>query len=254
MEKRKILRNFVGPILFILAWETITRLELVSYFALPPFSIAVRTLFSLIIKGTVFIHIAYSLYRSLSGLFIAILLGVVLGVVIGLSRWGKLIAGPIFEMLRPISPVALVSVGLFWFGLGSPSIIFATAWGCFFPVVLNTINGVRDVNNIYLLSAMSMGADSKTILREVILPSALPSILTGIRISTGISLIVIIAGEMMFAAKSGLGFLLIDGYYRHEPEKVYAIIIIIGLLGALLNTIIVKFQDRVLRWRKGLTI
>jgi len=254
MEKEKFLRNLTGPILFILVWETITRLELVSYFALPPFSIALKTLFYLIIKGSVFLHIFHSLFRAISGLFIAIFFGVMLGVVIGLSKWGKIIANPIFEMLRPISPVALVSVGLFWFGLGSPSIIFATAWGCFFPVALNTISGIRDVNNIYLLSAISMGADSKTIFREVILPSALPSIITGIRISTGISLIVIIAGEMMFAAKSGLGFLLIDGYYRHEPARVYAIIIIIGLLGAFFNTVILKFQNRLLRWRKGLTI
>jgi len=254
VKKEKVLRNLIGPILFILVWETITRLELVSYFALPPFSIALKTLFYLIIKGSVFLHIFHSLSRAISGLFIAIFFGVMLGVVIGLSQWGKAIASPIFEMLRPISPVALVSVGLFWFGLGSPSIIFATAWGCFFPVVLNTISGIRDVNNIYLFSAISMGADSKTIFREVVLPSALPSIITGIRISTGISLIVIIAGEMMFAAKSGLGFLLIDGYYRHEPERVYAMIIIIGLLGAFFNTVILKFQNRLLRWRKGLTL
>ena len=254
MEKNNFLKNLIGPILFMLIWETITRLELVSYFALPPFSIAMKTLFVLVKKGTVFLHIFESLFRAISGLCIAIFLGVILGVVIGLTRWGKIIASPIFEMLRPISPVALVSIGLFWFGLGSPSIIFATTWGCFFPVALNTISGIRNVNNIHLFSAKSMGADSKTIFWEVILPSALPSIITGIRISTGISLIVIIAGEMMFAAKSGLGFLLIDGYYRHEPEKVYAIIIIIGLLGAFFNTVIVKFENRLLRWREGLTI
>lgn len=251
---RELVKRSVAPALFLAAWELAPRLGVVSSFAIPPFSDAMTVLFELMAGGALFEHIGISLFRAMTGLAIATVLGVWLGVLLGMSGTAHDMISLLVELLRPISPIALVSVGLFLFGIGSPPIIFATVWGCFFPIVLNTIAGVRGVNRLYVDSARSMMASRVTIFRDVVWPAALPSILTGFRISTGISLIVIIAGEMMYAAKSGLGFLAMDGFHRFEQARVYGVIVVIGILGYGLNVVQMRIQRYALRWQRGITL
>jgi NitT/TauT family transport system permease protein len=157
----------------------------------------------------------------------------------------------LFQLLRPIPPIAYIPMSMLWFGLGNPPAIFLIALGAFFPVLMNTIAGVRQVDGIYLRAARNLGASGTTMFLRVILPAAVPYILTGMRIGIGTAFIVVIVAEMI-AVNNGLGFRISEAREYFWSDKIIAGMITIGLLGLAIDVGMNKLNNHLLRWHRGL--
>jgi len=196
-------------------------------------------------SGTWWSNTVFSTQRVAQGFGLAIALGVPLGILIG---WSRLTARLMVQVLRPIPITAWLPFSIAVFGirdLGSISLIFV---GGFFAIVVNTTQGARDVDKNLVRAARMMGASSWTLLRRVVLPAALPNIVTGMRIGLGIAWTAVVAAEMV-AVKSGLGYVLWDAYYVGRMDIVLADMASIGIMGYLSDRLIVTIERRVLRWR-----
>ena len=158
---------------------------------------------------------------------------------------------PLLQVLRPIPPIAYIPLSILWFGLGNPPAVFLIAIGAFFPVLINTITGVRAVDNIYLRAAHNLGASQFTIFRRVILPAATPYILSGMRIAIGTAFIVVIVAEMI-AVNNGLGFRILEAREYFWSDKIIAGMLSIGLIGLAIDTLVNRLNNHLLRWHRGL--
>jgi ABC-type nitrate/sulfonate/bicarbonate transport system permease component len=192
-------------------------------------------------------HTAASLQRAALGLGLATAIGIGLGVSMGAWAGVRRIVSPLVEVCRPIPPISLIPLAIFWLGIGDESKIFLIFVACVFPILLNTINGVLGVDvglvNVY----RTMGAGRWRTLWHVLLPAAAPQILTGFRISVGIALIVLVAAEMV-AAVDGLGYMILNAERTWQLEAMFAGIITISVIGFVLNQVILLVGQRFLHW------
>jgi NitT/TauT family transport system permease protein len=199
--------------------------------------------------GTWLAAVIASTQRVAMGFSVAAFAGVVIGTMIARSRLAADIFDPILQTLRPIPVSAWVPFSLVFFGLSAASAVFLVTLGAFFPVVLNSVAGVRHVSEIHLRSARMLGAGVTRSLWLVILPSALPSIFVGLRLAIGLSWVLLIVAEMV-AVKSGLGYELWNAYYYNRMDVIVAAMLTIGLLGFVSDRLLLLISRRVLRWRE----
>ena len=192
-----------------------------------------------------------SLYRVVVGFAVGAVLALPLGLAMGASRIAYAWMNPLVQLLRPIPPIAYIPLSILWFGLGNPPAIFLIALGAFFPVLMNTIAGVRQVDGIYLRAARNLGASGPTLFLRVILPAAVPYILTGMRIGIGTAFIVVIVSEMI-AVNNGLGFRILEAREYFWSDKIIAGMISIGILGLAIDAGMNKLNNYLLRWHRGL--
>jgi NitT/TauT family transport system permease protein len=249
-----IVRRIFLPVVFIVLWYLVTHIwMLMSPILLPPVGDVLQAAVDMTRSLELLEHAADSLKRVILGFIAATVLGLSLGTIIGLYRKLEDIADGMVSILRPIPPLAWIPIAILWFGIGDASGIFIVTYAAFFPILLNTIAGVRDVDRILIRAAKSLGANDQFIVRHVILPAALPSIMTGLRIGLGISWMAIVAAELI-AAQSGLGYMI--EYYRRliMTEKVVLGMITIGVIGFIMDLIFRKVQNLIIPWRKGLKI
>ena len=198
-------------------------------------------------SGTLLDHATASTARVLAGFFLGSGLGIIFGLLIGLSRLVERMFDPTIQVLRNIPVTAWVPLALVFFGIGNPPSVFLIALGAFFPSVVNTTHGVRQTDVTLVRASRMMGATYGELLRKVIFPAALPSIMTGIRLSLGIAWVLVVVAEML-AVRSGLGYLLNDAYLFYRNDVVIATMAIIGLLGFLSDKIVIAVRMRVLSW------
>lgn len=203
------------------------------------------------VSGELIIDALGSLYRVVVGFAVGAGLALPLGLAMGASRIVYAWMNPLVQLLRPIPPIAYIPLSMLWFGLGNPPAIFLIAIGAFFPVLMNTIAGVRQVDGIYLRAARNLGATGSTMFRRVILPAAVPYILTGMRIGVGTAFIVVIVSEMI-AVNNGLGFRINEAREYFWSDKIIAGMITIGLLGLAIDWGMNKLNNHLLRWHRGL--
>jgi NitT/TauT family transport system permease protein len=203
------------------------------------------------LSGELIIDSLGSLYRVVVGFAVGAGLGLPLGLAMGASRIVYAWMNPLAQLLRPIPPIAYIPLSILWFGLGNPPAIFLIAIGAFFPVLMNTIAGVRQVDGIYLRAARNLGAGGATMFLRVILPAAVPYILTGMRIGVGTAFIVVIVSEMI-AVNNGLGFRILEAREYFWSDKIIAGMITIGLLGLAIDVGMNKLNNYLLRWHRGL--
>lgn len=202
-------------------------------------------------SGELIIDSLGSLYRVVVGFAVGAGLALPLGLAMGASRIAYAWMNPLVQLLRPIPPIAYIPLSMLWFGLGNPPAIFLIAIGAFFPVLMNTIAGVRQVDGIYLRAARNLGASGSTMFRRVILPAAVPYILTGMRIGVGTAFIVVIVSEMI-AVNNGLGFRINEAREYFWSDKIIAGMITIGLLGLAIDWGMSQLNNHLLRWHRGL--
>ena len=198
--------------------------------------------------GTWFSNLQYSTMRVVQGFAMAVLLGVPLGLAIGWSRTAALMLDPMVQGMRPIPITAWLPFSIALFGIRDFGSIFLIFIGGFYAIVVNTTQGARDVDRNLVRAATMMGASPGQLLRRVVLPAAMPSIFTGLRIGLGISWTAVIVSEMV-AVKSGLGYVLWDAYYVGRMDIVLADMASIGIMGYLSDRLIVMIERRVLVWR-----
>jgi taurine transport system permease protein len=241
-----------ATILVVLAaWALSARLQLVSPVFLPS-PAAVWTKFIVVINdgfvdATLLQHVTASLGRVFAALLAAIVIGVPVGLAIGISTVGRGIFDPLLEFLRPIPPLAYLPLVIIWFGIGEPSKILVIAIAMLAPVALSTASGVRGVSQERINAARSLGATRAQVVRHVILPSALPSILTGLRIALGAGWSTLVAAELV-AATRGLGFMIQSAAQFLVTDVVVMGILVIATIAFVLEFIIRRIERQLVPW------
>jgi NitT/TauT family transport system permease protein len=206
---------------------------------------------SWIFSGELIVDSAGSMYRVLAGFAVGAGLALPLGLAMGANKHAYAWLNPLVQVLRPIPPIAYIPLSILWFGLGNPPAVFLIALGAFFPVLMNTIAGVRQVDGIYLRAARSLGANRRTMFVRVILPAAIPYILSGMRIGIGTAFIVVIVSEMI-AVNNGLGFRILEAREYFWSAKIVAGMVTIGLWGLAIDLGMNRLNNHLLRWHRGL--
>jgi NitT/TauT family transport system permease protein len=200
-------------------------------------------------SGAWFDHAFASTWRVFAGFGWGIALGIFLGLLIGLSRIMERVFDPTIQVLRNIPVTAWVPLSLVFFGIGNSPAIFLIGLGAFFPAVVNTVHGVRQLDVTLYKAARMMGANERELLVRVILPGALPSVMTGLRLSMGIAWVLVVVAEIL-AVRSGLGYLLNDAYQFYRNDVVIAAMLSIGVLGFLSDRLVVLVRDQLLSWNR----
>ncbi|RWB01510.1 MAG: ABC transporter permease subunit [Mesorhizobium sp.] len=239
-------------ILVVLAlWALSARLQLVSPVFLPS-PIAVWNKFITVardgfVDATLLQHAVASLWRVFAALVAALAIGVPVGLAIGISTIGRGIFDPLLEFLRPIPPLAYLPLVIIWFGIGEPSKILVITISMLAPVALSTASGVRGVSQERINAARSLGATQRQVVRHVILPSALPSILTGLRIALGAGWSTLVAAELV-AATRGLGFMIQSAAQFLVTDVVVMGILVIAAIAFVLEFTIRRIERVLVPW------
>lgn len=247
------IQRFLAIILFLALWEALPRFGFVDPFFLPMLSVVLDAILAMLKTGELFQHLGASLQRTLIGFFLGFVVSVALGLLIGWFSKVERFADPLLQAFRQTSALALFPVFILFFGIGEVSKIAIIYWGVQWPILLNTISGVKNVDPLLIKSARSMGASKLTIFFRVVLPASLPAIFTGARLSATTSILILIAAEMV-GAKAGLGFLVFDTQQKFQIPRMYAAILLMSLLGYCANYTLVHLEKKYTSWRSGLTV
>jgi NitT/TauT family transport system permease protein len=248
--KRFVLGSVASFGLAAVVWEAFARSGLFSSALSPSLAVILPALVQMIVKGTIFIHIGYTLYRILWGLGLAALVGVPVGILMGRSKAAERFMLPLVSVLSPIPSLAWVPVFILWFGLGDAASVALVFYAATFPIVLNAWTGVRSVNRVWIRSAETMGAGHRDLFQKVVLPGSLPFIIAGLRQAFARSWIAVVGGEMIAATNWGLGWVIFDSKEFLRTDVMLSTLLVIGLLGLAFERFIFQAVERrtVGRW------
>jgi ABC-type nitrate/sulfonate/bicarbonate transport system permease component len=241
--------GFALVALCLLLWQFASTNGWVDAVSLPRVTTILATLAADFANGTIPAEIGPSLRRVLLGLSLAIVAGVPLGLMMGVNRLAYRLLEPITELIRPIPSAAYIPVAILLLGLGDAMRLTVIFLACVFPILLNTYSGVAGVDGDLIDTGRTLGTPRLSILRKIVFPASLPSVLTGIRISLCIAFIVTVTSEMV-AGNNGLGYFIIDRQQSFHVSEVFAGILTLGVLGYLLNLIFLMLERYLLRWRR----
>jgi NitT/TauT family transport system permease protein len=229
-------------------WEAAPRLGLIDQVFLPPFSEVIAAGWQLALSGELYEDVSASLLRALSGFLISVVLIVPLGLAVGwYARLGNLL-NQFIEICRNTAPLALLPVFILLLGIGELSKITMVVYSCAWPLLLNTIAAVKQVDPLLVKSARTMGASPQQLFRKVILPASLPTIFVGIRLASASAMLVLVASEMV-GAKAGLGYLIINSQYSFLIPQMYFGILGITAIGLAFNAVLEALERRFMRWK-----
>jgi NitT/TauT family transport system permease protein len=232
----------------LVVWELAPRLGLVDATFLPPFSTVVAAWWDLAVSGKLLENTQASLVRSLSGFGLAVGAAVPLGLLIGWYKPVATLLGPLLEVFRNTAALALLPVFVLLLGIGETSKIAIVFYACTWPILLNTISAVRAVDPTLLRLARSMDLSGFRLFQKVILPAAVPTVFTGVRLAGAVSILVLVAAEMV-GAKAGLGYLVNASQFNFAIPQMYAGIITISAIGVLFNQGLVALERHFTSWR-----
>jgi ABC-type nitrate/sulfonate/bicarbonate transport system permease component len=236
--------------LFLLAaaWEAIARLELISSSALPSLTDVAGAWLDLLRDGDLIVNGKASLYRAGVGLALAIVIGAALGILMAWWRPLNALMAPLVEMFYPMPKSALIPVTVIWLGFGDASKILLIFLGCMLPVTIGAYNGARGADQALVWSARSMGAGRIRMLWDVVVPSAMPELLNGIRTALALSFILLVSSEFI-VAQQGLGYLIGFLGANGSYEGMYAVVLTVAFLGFAADRTYQLFMHRMLQWR-----
>jgi NitT/TauT family transport system permease protein len=225
--------KYVGIIALLVLWSLAIKFSGTTL--LPtPWGVALG-IGELAVKGLLFKYVVASLFRVTWGFVSAAVTAIPLGLALGWFQRGEKALGPLIQLLRPISPLAWIPISILWFGVGDPAAIFIIFVASFLPLVMTASSAVRNVPKVHLQVARNFGLSPTELVRQVILPSILPQLFVGLRITLGIAWLVVVAAEMI-AVNSGLGFLIVDARNSgNRYDLVVAGMVLIGIIGLVLD-------------------
>jgi len=247
--------HFLLPLLLILIWQALSSIQIIPSYKLPSPIEIVLGFKDLLIVGVppgnlLHNHMLYSLYRVALGYAIAALLAMPLGLLMGWSPGLLRMIRPLFELVRPIPPLAWIPIAILWFGIGIKSAAFIIFLGAFFPILLNTISGVLSIHPILIEAARTLHAREKDIFLKVLLPGAVPSIFVGMRIGIGIGWMTLVAAEFTGVKEGyGLGYMIMTARDIQRPDEILAGMLVIGVIGLLIDIGLRATESRMIRWR-----
>jgi NitT/TauT family transport system permease protein len=261
MGQRGIGQRLLVPLGLIVLWEVCSRAGVFDRQLIPPPSTVMQTFRHWIFAsggaphdlytGNWAIHAASSARRVVIGFLIAAAIGVPVGILIGWYRVTENLFDPVIQMLRPIPITAWVPFAVVFFGIREPSAIFLIVLGAFFPIVVNATAGAQRTPRVLVRAGLMLGMREASLLPKVVIPSALPSVFTGLRLGIGVAWVLVIVAEML-AVKSGLGYVLWDAYFFLKMDIIIAAMISVGVLGFVSDRIVLWIGDRLLKWSRGL--
>lgn len=234
-------------LVFLTIWEFLSRTERISPLFFPAPSIIIRTLVELIINGTLGPHLAATLRRISIGFVLGAVPGLILGLTMGWSSRMRDIVDPIIAALHPMPKIAIFPLILVIFGIGDASKIAAIAVAVFFPMLINSVAGVRQINSVYFEVTKNYGANLWKTFTRVVFPGSLPMILTGARLAINVAMVIAIAVELV-AANQGLGVLIWFSWQTLRIEELYAALVVTGLLGICINLALQWISKRLAPW------
>ncbi|MER9774156.1 ABC transporter permease [Mesorhizobium sp. M0220] len=243
----RFLSRYGALIAFLAIWQVSSSAGWVNTAVLPPINMIVAALWKGLAGGTLLGDIAISLQRAGLAFAAAVLVAIPLGLFMGQVRAVETALDPILQVFRQTSALALYPVFILLLGLGEASKVFVIFWATLFPLLLNTIGGVKQVDPKLLEMARVYGARQLTVFRRVVLPGAVPSIFVGLRLSATTALLLLIASEMIGANK-GIGFQVMNAQYNFQIPLMFAAIVILAGLGLIANQALVSLQRRLCRW------
>lgn len=244
-------RTFIrySPLLVLaLLWEAVSRSGLISQFALPPLSDVLVSWWRLAADGTLLENGTTSMFRAASGLALAIVLGTTSGIAMAWYPPVRTVVNPVIQLFYPMPKSALIPVMILWFGIGDMSKIVLIFIGCMLPIVVSSYNGARGVDQVYIWSALSLGASRRKVLWQVVVPGAMPEILTGIRTAIAISFVLLVSSELLIA-RNGLGFLVSGFGDSGVYPSMFAVILTVVSLGFIADRLFQATMARILIWR-----
>lgn len=248
---RSLGRFGVGALAFtlvLLAWETVCRTGLANTALFPAPSQIAPVLWSLLVTGQFLEPLWQTLAMLLAGYGIACVAGVSLGLLMGRNAWAYGLLEPLVEVIRPVPKPALIPAFVIFLGIGPGMKITTVALAALFPILIGTLQGVRGIDPVLLATARTLGCSRWLTLRAIVVPAALPMMLTGMRVSLGMGLALVILAEML-AAETGIGFQVLDLQRSFQVRPMYAWIVILAATGLLLNMLFERIEDRAVPWR-----
>jgi NitT/TauT family transport system permease protein len=245
----KVLIRYSPLLILAVAWELAARLELVSSSALPPLSDVIVAWIDMIKDGELITNAGSSLYRASAGLALAIVIGGILGIVMAWWKPVNVLLAPLVEIFYPLPKSALIPVTVIWLGFGDGSKILLIFLGCMLPVTVGAFNGARSSEQVLVWSARSMGANKLRMLWDVVVPSAMPELLNGIRTALALSFILLVSSELIVAQK-GLGYLIGNLGAIGSYDAMYAVVLTVAFLGFAADRGYLMITKRVMQWRE----
>jgi NitT/TauT family transport system permease protein len=245
----KTIIRYLPILILAVAWEVVARLNLVDTLALPPLSKVATAWVDLMRDGELVDNGASSLYRGGVGLLLAIVVGGGLGIAMARFRIIDMFINPLVELFYPLPKSALIPVTVLWLGFGDASKILLIFLGCMIPVTIGAYNGARGSDHALIWSARGMGAGNMRMIFDVVLPSAMPEILNGIRTALALAFILLVSSELIVSQK-GFGYLI--GYLGSTGsyEGMYAVVLTVAFLGFGADRIYQLLMQRLLQWRE----
>lgn len=234
-------------LLFFLTWQLLSQFEIVDPSVIPPVTKVVAAMVHGFTHGGLLSNMLVSLRRSGMAFGLSVSLAIPIGLFMGTFRRFESFADGLLQLFRQTSALAIYPVFILLLGLGETSKVMIIAWAAFFPVLLNTISGVKGVDARLIEMVRVFGASKMEIFRRVVLPSATPAIFVGLRLSATTSLLLLVAAEMI-GAKQGLGFLVINAQYNFQISLMFAAIILLAIIGLTINHALVVCQKFLCRW------
>jgi len=244
--------NGFGFLLLVMAlWEAVTQAGWISPLIVPPLSRIFEIFYNLLISGQIPLQIAASMKRAAAGYLLAAAVFIALGIAMGLWRRVDDFFEVVVEMLLPIPPPVVIPLALLFFGLEDSMKIFVIFFSCAWPILLNTLDGVRSVDPVLLHTARTFGLSYGKIIWQVVLPASSPQIMTGLRVSLPITLILVVISEMV-GSTDGIGYFILDSQRRFKVAQMYAGMLSLAILGYTLNQLFNLLHRVLMSWHWGM--
>jgi NitT/TauT family transport system permease protein len=250
---KSILTPLVVPVLLLLAWHAAVRISGTQLIPSPKdvglmlYDFAFGGIYDDAFSETLWLHLWKSVTRVYGGFFAAALVAIPLGLLIGRIKLIRDLLDPTLQLLRPVPVTAWLPLSMIFFGIGPNAAIFLVFLGAFYPIVFNTIFGVKAVEGRLFEAALMLGCSGSSLFRQVVLPASIPSILNGLRLGHGFAWILIVVGEMT-GVPEGLGAVIMDGRMLSRTDLVIAGMVVIGITGYSTDRLLVLLNNRLLRW------
>lgn len=233
--------------IILVAWEAADMAGMLRAYTLPPLKTIVATTVEYAQKGALLNNIIVSLIRVLEGFAIALAAGFVLGVLVSVFPRFETFTDLLIQIVRPIPPIAWIPLAILWFGIGQSSKVFIIFLGAFFPIFVNTVDGIKNIDSRYYELVQVYEVPTLEMIRSITIPGALPSITTGIRLGLGNAWVCVVAAEMI-GATSGVGFMLADGRSLSRPDVVILGMLIVGIFGKLMDDVLKVIREKIITW------
>ena len=247
-KKVPMYASVIGVLGILVIWEILCRLQWIPPLYLPSPIDIIRSGWEITVSGEVFEDVYTSLVRIIVGYVCGAALGISVGLILGFFRWMDAIFTPVVYSIYPIPKIALLPLIILWLGIGELPKIVIIALGVFFPVIINTYAGVRNIDPILIKVAITFGSSRLSIMRKVMLPASLPTIMAGLKLAAGTSLILLVSAEMI-ASEKGLGAMILHYGHLMMTDRLLFGVFILSLLGLLFNRSLVWLERKLLPWK-----